>query len=262
MNFRIFIPLLAAFSHAHGEPPEASPAMAGENRVQQVINLPGAPVAWMGVDLSKPDATLTSHLPALPIGIGFVVNSLADDGPGEAAGLRETDLLWKLDDQLLVNEGQLSALLRLRLPGDRVVLSVFRGGSQLEIPVRLGQAPPPGPEAAARAAEEVVMLAEQSPIRLVNYADKEARFANAEGRAVVRKQDEGYWLTIHDAEGGVIFDGRFDRCSQKNEGEELPDGWKRRAYVLRRVLDHALEGRMTPQREPRPRVVPPKDESK
>lgn len=221
---------------------------------------PGAPIAWLGIDIAKPDSTLTAHLPALPPGIGFVINQVTEGGPGEAAGLRATDLLWKLDDQLLVNEAQLGALLRLRQPGEEVVLAVFRSGAPLEIALRLGHAPPADSGDAARAAENAVFLSEQGPIRMVNFAQKEARFANSEGNATVRKIENGYWLTIHNADGDLLFDGRIDRCfATKSEGDdvEIPDAWRRRVHALRRGLDHALEGRMTPQRQPRPRVVAP-----
>jgi S1-C subfamily serine protease len=81
---------------------------------------PQAPRAWLGFHVSKPDESITAHLPALPPGIGFVIRLLGVGGPAENAGLRNFDVLWKFEDQMLVNEGQLAALLRLRKPGDEV----------------------------------------------------------------------------------------------------------------------------------------------
>lgn len=222
-----------------------------------------AEAGWLGVDLSKPDPTLISHLPALPPGIGFLVKSVHDDGPAAEAGIQEADLVWKFDDQLLVNEAQLTTLLRLHKPGDEIMLTVIRRGNQLEIPVKLSPSPPPRPGALDLAAEEAVFHSEHGPMRVVNLAEREAFISNSEGRAVVRKLNGGYWLTIQNAEGEVIFDDQFDRGTGKCERQEgIPSDWKRRAYALRRGLDHALEGRMTPQRQPRPRVVPPAPESR
>jgi hypothetical protein len=267
MKPRYLISLILATSIVVAEEPrQETPPAANDAAVKDATSPPaavlppGAPIAWLGIDIAKPDSTLTAHLPALPPGIGFVINRVTAGGPGETAGLRATDLLWKLDDQLLVNEAQLGALLRLRQPGEEVVLAVFRGGAPLEIALRLGHAPPADSGNAARAAEDAVFLSEQGPIRMVNFAQKEARYANSEGNATIRKVEDGYWLTIHDTDGDLLFDGRFDRCvATKSEGDdaEIPAAWRRRAHALRRGLDHALEGRMTPQRQPRPRVVAP-----
>lgn len=269
MKIRLAIPLLLLALLAHAEDAAQSqvvtagplPTVPQSAVTQPSVPLPpfpGAPASWLGVDISKPDLSLISHLPALPPGVGFLLKTVHKDGPAAKAGLQEADLVWKLDEQLLVNEAQLSTLLRLHQPGDEIMLSVFRGGSQLEIPVALGESPLPVPGATALAAEEAAFLTQQGPMRVVNLAEREAYIANTEGRATVRKVGEGYWLTIQNAEGEVIFDDSFDRGSGKCErAETLPTEWKRRAYALRRGLDHAIDGRITPQRQPRPRVVPP-----
>ncbi len=253
------IPLLLFALPAHAEDAtESKLVTASPHPAPALPPFPGAPESWLGIDLSKPDPSLISHLPALPPGVGFLVKSVHGDGPAAKAGFQKADLVWKLNDQLLVNEAQLTTLLRLHQPGEEITLSVFRSGSQLEIPITLGTSPLPIPGAANRAAEEAVFLSEQGPMRVVNLAEREAYIANDEGRATVRKVGEGFWLTIENADGEVIFDDSFDRGSGKCERtENLPSEWKRRAYALRRGLDHALDGRIVPQRQPRPRVVPP-----
>ena len=73
-----------------------------------------------------------------------MVRSIEKGGPAEAAGLKELDVLWKIGDQMLVNEGQLAALLRLSKPGDEIVLSGFRARqADLEVKLKLGEAPEP-----------------------------------------------------------------------------------------------------------------------
>ncbi len=108
----------------------AQPVASGADAV---IAPQPAPRAWLGLRVAKPDKSITVHVPSLPPGIGFVVISTDEGGPARAAGIREYDLLWKLGDQMLVNEAQLAALLRLSKPGDEVVLSGFRGGKPLEV---------------------------------------------------------------------------------------------------------------------------------
>ncbi len=226
--------------------------------------VPNPGMGWLGIDVTKPDHTLSSHLPALPPGVGFLVKFVHDGGPAANGGLKEDDLLWKFDDQLLVNEAQLSTLLRLRKPGDEVVLTVFRRGGQMEIPVELGASPLPRPGDLDLAVEEAVFQSGEGPMRVINLADREAYISIAEGRAAVRKVGDGYRLTIHDAEGELIFDDSFDRVRGRKCGnhEAIPAEWRRRAYALRRGLNHALDGSISPQRQPRPRVVPPAGDSK
>jgi len=259
MNFRLAIPLLLITLFAHAEDPTKSRVVtASPPPAIDLPPFPGAPSSWLGIDVSKPDLSLISHLPALPPGVGFLVKTVHPDGPAAKAGIHETDLVWKFNEQLLVNEAQLSTLLRLHQPGDEVTLAIFRNGSQLGIPVLLGESPLPAPDAVGLAAEEAVFLTEQGPMRVVNLAEREAYITNAEGRATVRKVGDGYWLTILNADGEVIFDDNFDRGTSKSEqSDAIPSEWKRRAYALRRGLDHAIDGRITPQRQPRPRVVPP-----
>lgn len=258
MITRIVISLMLLAISAHAEDSITRRTVSTASHPVVVIPpFPGAPTSWLGIDLTKPDISLVSHLPALPPGVGFLVKSLHENGPAANAGIEVADLVWKFNEQLLVNEAQLSTLLRLHHPGDAVVLSVFRGGSPLEISLTLGASPMPIPEFAGRAAEEAVFLTEQGPMRVVNLAEREAYIANAEGRATVRKVGDGYWLTIQNADGNVIFDDRFDRGTHNHErSENIPAEWKRHAYALRRGLEHAIDGHIVPQRQPRPRVVP------
>jgi len=213
-----------------------------------------APRAWLGLDLRKPDPSLTAHVPMLPPGIGFVVESIENDGPASSAGIQKTDLIWKLGDQMLVNEAQLAALLRLHKPGDEVVLSVIRAGREMKISMPLGEAPERQREIADLAAEAAMFPGEAGPLRVVNMTSKQASYSNHEGEAVVRRDGESYQVVIKDHEGGVIYEGDLG----KDGGfSKVPESWRRSVFALRRGLDHALEGRMSPQRHPRPRVVPP-----
>jgi hypothetical protein len=221
----------------------------------QCQRLPQAPRAWLGVDVTKPDETITSHIPSLPVGIGFVIRTVEKDGPGEAAGLLEFDVLWKINDQLLVNEGQLAALLRLSKPGDEVSLAGFRGGKPIEVKLKLGDAPISKHLFPADLVESSLFPGEcGGPIRRVDVAQKTASYSNDQGRAEVRKDGETYLVKITDPKGDMIFEGEI---SHDGDFDKVPTEWKHRIYALRRGLDLALDGRMMPIRQPRPRVVPP-----
>lgn len=214
-----------------------------------------APRAWLGLQLAKPDETITAQVPSLPPGIGFVVKSLDTGGPAQAAGLLEFDLLWKIGDQMLVNEGQLATLLRLSKPGEEVVIAGFRGGKPLEVKLKLGEAPVlkrPFPGEMVEAA--IMPGACNGPMRVVNVAEKSASFSADEGKAVVRRDGEIFKVKISDPKDEVVFEGEL---SKDENLDQLPENWRRRVEVLCRTLDQALAGGMMPARQPRPRVVPP-----
>lgn len=217
--------------------------------------LPHAPRAWLGLDLTKPDETITSHIPTLPPGIGFIIRSVEKDGPGEAAGLQVFDVLSKINDQLLVNEGQLAALLRLFKPSDEVSLAGFRGGKPIEVKLKLGDAQLAKRPILGNLVEPSLFSSVNTgPIRRVDVAQKIASYSTHEGRAEVRKDGDAYNVKITGSNEESIFEG--DLASDA-DFEKVPKEWNYRIYALRRGLDLALDGRMMPIRQPRPRVVPP-----
>jgi hypothetical protein len=236
-------------------------ALAGERDGKDCpphVRFPVPPRAWLGLDVSKPEESITAHLPALPPGIGFVVRSIEKDGPAETAGLREFDVLWKLGDQMLVNESQLAALLRLSKPGDEVTLSGFRAGKPIEVKLKLGVAPARPHPVPGDLLDETILPGQcRGPIRVVNISQKTASYSTDDGKLEVRREGEGYVVKIVSPKNEVIFDGGIPADGSI---EGVPDDWKRRVYALRRELGRRLEEGYSPSRQPRPRVVPPVEE--
>lgn len=214
-----------------------------------------APRAWLGLKVVKPDETITAHLPALPPGVGFVIKSVDAAGPAEAGGVRELDLIWKIGDQMLVNEAQLATLLRLSKPGEEIILSGFRAGKPLELKVKLGEAPLLTAPFPSDLAESVILSGESGgPMRVVNVAERSASFSAEDGTAVVQLEENAYHVTIHGPDEKLIFKGEFP---PKDDFGKAPEAWHKRLCALRRGLDKTLEGGIVTPRQPRPRVVPP-----
>ena len=238
------------------DPQPVAPPQSESARPPLASRLPRAPRAWLGLDLTKPDGSITAQLPSLPPGIGFVIRGVAKDGPGAASGLAEYDVIWKFNDQLLVNESQLAALLRIAKPGDEVSLSGFRAGKPLEVKITLGEAPANARPFAPGFAESAVLpgVLCGGPMREVNVGEKTATYTNEEGRAEVSKPGDAYTVKITKPEGDVIFQGEL---KTDEDYEKVPPAWKHRVHALRRGLDLALAGGTMPGRQPRPRVVPP-----
>lgn len=252
IHFIATIVLISAGISPAGEPPllpHPAPSEESEkpSREKEMV-------AWLGLRLGKLDEATTAHLPDLPPGVGFVVKSVDENGPAETAAVRSLDVIWKFDDQILVNEGQLATLLRLKRPGDEVRLAVFRGGKPLDVALTLGAAPAGKGRFPGDMSENGRYSPDSGPMRVVNITERSATHESDEGKAVLRKEGKGYLLIIHDQGGGLIHEG-----SLPSDGDltSVPKDWRRRVCALRRGLDHSIEGRIVPVRPPRPRVVPP-----
>lgn len=211
--------------------------------------------AWLGLHVSKPDTILAAQLPSLPPGIGFIVRSIDADSPAAAAGLREFDILWKLGDQMLVNEAQLAALLRLHKPGHQITLSGFRAGKPLVVTLELGTAPAATPPFPGELLDSVILPGVcGGPMRVVNRAAQTASYSTEEGSALVRRENSIYHIEIKDSDNQPVYQGRI---TGRDQLDAVPREWRRRVSALCRGLDHVLDGHLAAPQQPRPRVVPP-----
>lgn len=208
--------------------------------------------AWLGLGVSKPDDVTTTQLPTLPPGIGFVVNNIAVGGPADKAGIRKNDLIWKMDDQMLVNEGQLATLLRLAAPGDVVTVSVFREGKSLDLKITLGEGMDKDIEALQRVLVDSMIQTNDGAMRIVDLEERKALVKDERGTAEVIRLNEGDAVRILGINGNVIFEGLVRGPYGLTS---VPESWRRQVAAMRRGLDHALTA--TPVRQPRPRIVPP-----
>lgn len=210
--------------------------------------------AWLGLSVSKPDDVTTTQLPALPPGIGFVVKEIAAGGPAERAGIRRHDLLWKMGEQMLVNEGQLATLLRLAAPGDEVTVSVFREGESLDLEVTLGEGKGGDGEEIRRMLADSVIRPDDGAMRIMDLEEKKAVVTDSRGSAEVTRRDAGDFVRILDTEGKTVFEGF---AGDRPEISTIPEGWRKQVCAMRRGLDHALSATPAPMRQPRPRIVMP-----
>jgi membrane-associated protease RseP (regulator of RpoE activity) len=95
-------------------------------------------VTYCGISTAEPPPVLIEQL-KLTRGIGLVVDFVEPGSPAETAGLKQYDVITKLNDQLLSNSEQLGVLVRLKKPNDDANLEVIRQGKTSRINVELGQ---------------------------------------------------------------------------------------------------------------------------
>ena len=159
-----------------------------------------------GGGVEKPSETLRAQL-GLADGVGLVVNFVEDHSPARAAGLRQHDVIERLDDQLLVNEEQLVTLVRLRKSGDPVTLAVLRGGKPVRVNVQLGEK-----EVSVRAPNEMSAIYDYTFVNAM--AGAAAGTAAGIGVAAVNDDDEL-------SEGGHQTEDLVDE--QLTDDVELPE---------------------------------------
>ncbi len=87
---------------------------------------------WLGVDCQPISPIIQSQL---SIDSGLAVLDLADRSPAEKAGLKQFDILLRLDSQPLINGTQLSGLID-ECGEQEVFLEVLRGGRLMRLRIR------------------------------------------------------------------------------------------------------------------------------
>ncbi|HEY0008982.1 MAG TPA: PDZ domain-containing protein [Tepidisphaeraceae bacterium] len=93
-------------------------------------------ICYLGVATSPAAPSLREQL-GLARGVGLVVEMVDDNSPAKTAGLLRHDVIHTFDGQMVINVHQLTALVRMHKPGDRVKLNVIRRGQPLDVEVEL-----------------------------------------------------------------------------------------------------------------------------
>jgi hypothetical protein len=95
-------------------------------------------VSYLGVLTSPVSPDARAHL-GLKEGFGLRIAEVQRGSPAEAAGLKENDVLVRLEDQRLASMEQLQALVRERRKGEQVKLLVISAGKETEVTVEVGE---------------------------------------------------------------------------------------------------------------------------
>lgn len=228
------VPLALSLSFA--QETKSLPAWNGK---PAVIHASTGRAPWVGFEVTRADDVVRAQLPKLPKGVGFVITSVAHPGPSRQAGLLAFDVLWKWNDQLLVNEAQLATLLEMCAVGDTVQLTIFRAGEEKALSVVLGAEPDPKAVAAGPTIESTKTPTMVPQLQSPRPLDVNTRMARLEdGNAVLEMESraEGTWLTITDQQGETVFEGFFDEQTKK----KIPSVWLDRVGALHRSLQDRM----------------------
>ena len=113
--------------------PPAPPAMPDRHGRERG---PKVPTIFLGVETSEVPSVVSEQL-GLAKGFGLVVDYVVPDSPAAAAGLQQNDILKMLNDQILMEPGQLRKLLQTFEDGATVTLTILRKGQEQKITVKL-----------------------------------------------------------------------------------------------------------------------------
>jgi len=116
-----------------------SPAPVATEVARQLIDTGKVDVAYLGIEPAQVTPELASDLD-LPAPAGVLVAAVVEAGPAANAEVKKGDVIVQLDDRKLVLVEDLFAELRDHKPGDKVTLTVVRGGDRKQIDVTLGEA--------------------------------------------------------------------------------------------------------------------------
>ena len=96
---------------------------------------------FLGVGLTEIDASLADAF-GLDRPRGVLIGQLFSDTPADKAGLKENDLLLKVDNEEVNRANQVQSIIARRHPGDMVSLEILReNGKRLTLEAELGEKP-------------------------------------------------------------------------------------------------------------------------
>lgn len=225
------------------KPPELPPLPIISNAPRLTPPLPSASSqsVSLGVGVIKPVSALYAQLPQLPKGCGFLLKSVTPGGTAAVAGLKPMDLIWKLGDQILINESQLLVLLALQQPGDQLNVSYFRSGvaQEASLSFQTSNLQVPHPDTLAMASPIPSL-----PMHVISYEDRSASISDKTGTATLTYRDGKPWLHVESNDGMEAFN---DFVSVSTEIARVPSVWRSRLPVLQRSLEESMRLRHLPR---------------
>jgi len=208
--------------------------------------------AYLGVNATEAPPVLRRQL-GLPEGMGLVVEFVAPKSPAEEAGIKQYDVLQKLEDQRLVNPEQLAVLVRSFKPGEEIKLTLWREGKQMTLTAKLAEhelAPldsfnvdptqrPFGEWLAPRHPPMRPNMPGDAPlIRPQKHnLDSTVTWVDGDHYYTVSSREGHQTLVVKDGDDHVLFDGPIDTQQQR---DKLPSD-------LREKLDRMMKSGLVPK---------------
>lgn len=118
----------------------AIPSNMAKQIVAQLIHDGKVTRGFLGVTLQPIDSDL-AHFYQIDGVYGALVTDVIKDSPAEKAGLLQEDVIIMYDDQKVDNIGHFRNIVSLMAPGSKLTLKVIRNGKEIELKLKIGEAP-------------------------------------------------------------------------------------------------------------------------
>jgi serine protease Do len=118
----------------------AIPSSMVQHVIEALIKTGKVARGYMGITISSLDEDLAKQFKVPDIG-GALVQDLAIGGPAEKAGIKDGDVIRKLNGQQIGDSGQFTAMITNLNPGTEVTVDILRDGQPLTIKATLGERP-------------------------------------------------------------------------------------------------------------------------
>jgi serine protease Do len=145
-------------------------------------------------------------------GEGALVVEVVPNSPAEKAGLKEGDIITRIDNKPIHTDGDLIETIAFTSPGTKVTLTVIRDKKEMKIPVTIGSAEE-SPEASLSSEEEGIKVENITPQLRERYHIP----SNQQGVVVTRVGVDSPFYSAGIREGDVIY--RINNWEVKNVSE-------------------------------------------
>lgn len=175
------------------------------------------PASYMGVSTSIAPRVLR-EMSKLPRGIGVVVDFVQPDSPAEKAGIKVGDVIYKLDDQFIINPHQFTTLIRMRQPGDVVKIALVRVGEPALADVSLvGRDLPPLDEPIGLIIPPDLRNGPPLPPPGTGEFTGVMTFSDNEHVITITANDTNRTVMIKDLSGNTIYKGPLDNETDRSK---------------------------------------------
>ncbi|HHY15623.1 MAG TPA: trypsin-like serine protease [Firmicutes bacterium] len=118
----------------------AIPINVAKEVLDDLINIGSVQRTWLGISMQNLTENLAKQL-RIPDDKGIVVVDVFGGSPADEAGIKPWDLIRRVGERDIFDVGELKEEITKLQPGDEVLLTVFRQGEVLLLPVILGNEP-------------------------------------------------------------------------------------------------------------------------
>jgi serine protease Do len=118
----------------------AIPSNTAKHVMEDLIKTGKVSRGYLGVSITSLREDLAKQF-KVPDTSGALVNDVTPGGPADKAGIKNGDVIRKLDGKTVGDSGQLTAMVTNMNPGTEVVLDILRDGKPMTIHLTLGERP-------------------------------------------------------------------------------------------------------------------------